>query len=257
MESLSILEKKRNDTSVLGRNLGRKSRKKKEETVLPKLKAAPTSPTRITENLTTKFSEDFSLLREKCPQRRPPKLLKSLPGHKQKIESLATPSRSSSSNSDIYSSDYDESQYSEITEFSEIDSVFLETLSKEVSKRVISGMVLTTKCGEKAQNISEKSLGKRVERFLGRPVQVPVISSQRPPRVLTPLPSPRQQRGDTWCQKQQKISKVFSNTLRAVYNKSSEGKCRYMRAPLTPIPPIDWIFENGGKVERILSATNS
>ena len=226
--------------------------------VLPKLNKAQTAPAQIGNSTETKPSQDFT--NDKFSQRKLPKLIIPLSGRKGRTKRLPTPSCSSPSGSDIDSSDDDESQYSGITEFSEMHTGFLETLNKEVSKRVISGMVLTTKCGDRAQNISQKSLGKRVERFLGRPVPVSVISPRppRPPRVLTPLPSSRQQRGDVWCRRQQQISNVLSNSLRTMYaDKSHIGKCRYMRAPLTPIPSIDWVFENCGKVERILSATNS
>ena len=113
--------------------------------------------------------------------------------------------------------------------------------------------MLTTKCGRKAQEISEKHLGKRVEKFLGRSEPVSVTSRPpRPPRVLTPIASPQQQRGNTWCLKQQKVSKVSSDSLGAVYNKSGEGNCRYIRTPLTPIPSTDWVFDSREKTDRIL-----
>jgi hypothetical protein len=254
MDHSNTLEKHRKLNSVLVRK--NQDFLKKREVVLPKLNTSESAPASIGNFIKKKPSQDFSVLpyREKYSRRKPPELLAPLFGYR---ERLPTPSLSSPSDSDFYSSDYDDSQFSDITEFSEIDSGFLETLNKEVSKRVISGMVLTTKCGEKAQDISEKNLGKRVEKFLGRPVPVSVITPRppRPPRLLTPLTSSRQQRGDTWCLKQQKVSKVLSNSLRAVYN-GGECKCRYIRAPLTPIPSTDWVFENCGKVDRILSATN-
>ena len=254
MNCLSTLEKKNKPTTVPGR----KCRTKKEETILPKLNTAQTAPARIGNLTETKRGQDFT--KDKFSKRRPSKLLFPLSGLEERTERLRTPSCSTPSDSNVDSSDYDESQYSEITEFSEMQSGFLETLNKEVSKRVISGMVLTTKCGDRAQNISQKSLGKRVERFLGRSAPASVISPRppRPPRVLTPLPPPRQKRDDIWCQRQQQISNVLSNSLRAMYtDKNHKGKCRYMRAPLTPIPSIDWVFEHCGKVERIVSATNS
>ena len=163
MNRLSTLEKKGKPTTVLGRE----DRTKKEEIVLPILNTAQTAPARIGNLTETKRGQNFT--EDKFSKRRPSKLLTPLSGLEERTERLPTPSCStpSDSDSDVDSSDYDESQYSEIAEFLEMHSGFLETLNKEVSKRVISGMVLSTKCGDRAQNISQKSLGKRVERFLG------------------------------------------------------------------------------------------
>ena len=225
----------------------------KRKIVLPKLKTSQTAPGRIAGHFTKqKPGREFSeLYNEKCTYRKHSKLLPPLsqyPDGKCPTPSCSSPSYSDcfpSEYSDCFLSDYGDSQYSETTEFPEFDSEFLETLNNEVSKRVISGMVLTTTREKKAQDISEKNLGKRVEKFIGRSVPVSMTSrTARPPRVLTPLASPRQQCGNTWCLKQQRVSKVLSDSLRAVYNKSREGRCRYIRAPLTPIPSIDWVFDS-------------
>jgi hypothetical protein len=256
MNYLNALERNKKTNSVLGRT----NQAKKKAIVLPKLNTTPSASARIIGNFTkNKPGQHFPQLhKEKFSHKRPPELLTPLFGYQESKNRLLAPSPSSPSDSDFYPSDDDDSEFSESTEFSEIDSGFLETLNKEVSKRVISGMVLTTKYGGKAQDISEKSLGKKVEKFLGRHVPIPVVSPRtpRPPRLLTPLASPRQQRGNIWCLKQQKLAKVLSASLRAVNNKNREGNCRYIRAPLTPIPSVDWVFENCGKVDRILSAEN-
>ena len=252
MEECNPLEKNRRFKNVLVKNNQVFPVKKK--IVLPKLKTSQTAPARITGHLTKqKPNHDFpELYSEKFTYRKHSKLLTSLSQRQDDRNNCPTPSCSSPSYSDYFTSDYD-SQFSETTELPQFDSGFLETLNKEVSKRVISGMVLTTKCGRKAQEISEKHLGKRVEKFLGRSVPVSVISRPpRPPRVLTPIASPQQQGGNTWCLKQQKVLKVFNDSLRAVYNKSREGNCRYIRAPLTPIPSTDWVFESREKTDRIL-----
>ena len=243
------MEKNRRINKVLVKNNQVFPMKKK--IVLPKLKTSQTAPARITGHiLKQKPNHDFpELYNEKFTYKKHSKLLTPLSQRQDDRNNCPTPSCSSPSYSDYFTSDYD-SQFSETTEFPEFDSGFLETLNKEVSKRVISGMVLTTKCGKKAQEISQKHLGKRVEKFLGRSEPVPVTS--RPPRVLTPIASPQQQRGNTWCLKQQKVSKVFSDSLRAVYNKSPEGNCRYIRAPHTPIPSTDWVFDSREKTDRIL-----
>ena len=242
MEECNPLEKNRRFKNVLVKNNQVFPMKK---IVLPKLKTSQTAPARITGHLIKqKPNHDFpELYSEKFTYRKHSKLLTPLPQRQDGKNNCPTPSCPSPSYSDYYTSDYGDSQFSETTELPEFDAGFLETLNKEVSKRVISGMVLTTKCGKKAQEISEKHLGKRVEKFLGR--CEPFSATSRPPRppiVLTPIASPQQQRGNTWCLKQQKISKVFSDSLRAVYNKSREGNCRYIRAPLTPIPSTDWVF---------------
>lgn len=253
MEECNPFEKKRRYDNVLVKNNHVFPMKKK--IILPKLKTSQTAPARITGHFPRKQkpSQDFSeLYNEKYTYRKHSKLLTPLSQRQDSKNHCPTPSCSSPSYSDYCTSDYGDSQFSEITEFPEFDSGFLETLNKEVSKRVISGMVLTTKCGKKAQDISEKHLGKRVEKFLGRSVPVSVTSRPpRPPRVLTPLASPRQQSGNTWCLKQQKVSKVLSDSLRAVY-KSREDNCRYIRAPLTPIPSTEWVFDTCEKTDRIL-----
>ena len=252
MEECNPLEKNRRFKNVLVKNNQVFPMKKK--IVLPKLKISLTAPARITGHLTKeKPNHDFpELYNEKFTYRKHSKLLTSLSQHQDGKSHCPTPSCSSPSYSDYFTSDYD-SQFSETTELPEFDSGFLEILNKEVSKRVISGIVLTTKYGKKAQEISEKHLGKRVEKFLGRSEPVSVTSrAPRPPRVLTPIASPQQQRGNTWCLKQQKVSKVFNDSLRAVHNKSREGNCRYIRAPLTPIPSTDWVFESREKTDRIL-----
>ena len=250
MEECNPLEKNRRFKNVLVKNNQVFPMKKK--IVLPKLKTSQTAPARITGHLTKqKPNHDFpELYNEKFTNRKHSKLLTPLSQRQDGKNHCPTPSCSSPSYSDYCTSDYGDSQLSEITEFPEFDSGLLETLNEEVSKRVITGMVLTTKCGKKAQEISEKHLEKRVEKFLGR--SEPVSVTSRPPRVLTPIASPQQQRGITWCLKQQKVSKVFSNSLRAVYNKSREGNCRYIRAPLTPIPSTDWVFDSREKTDRIL-----
>ena len=227
---------------------------KRREIVLPKLNTTQTAPGRITVNSTSEKSDG------QFPEHYREAFSRSLlpmPVPRYQKDRLPSPSFGSlSSDSDFYPSDYDDSQFSETTEISEIDPGFLETLKKEVSKRVISGMVLATKCGETVQGISEKNLGKRVEKFLDKPKPAASVicpRHQRPPRLLTPLTSSRPQHGDTWCLRQQKVSKVFGDSLRAVYGKSREGKCRYIRAPLTPIPSIDWVFEKCRNDDRTLS----
>ena len=240
-----LAEKNRRYENVLVKN--NQTFPLKRKIVLPKLKTSQTAPARIDGHFTKqKPSREFSeLYNEKLTYRKHPKLLSPLSQYPDGKCQRPTPSCSSPSYSDCFTSDYGDSQYSETTEFPEFDSEFLETLNNEVSKRVISGMVLTTTREKKAQDISEKNLGKRVEKFIGRSVPVSMTCrTPRPPRVLTPLASPRQQCGNTWCLKQQRVSKVLSDSLRAVYNKSREGRCRYIRAPLTPIPSIDWVFDS-------------
>ena len=194
MEECNRLEKNRRFKNVLVKNNQVFPMKKK--IVLPKLKTSQSVPARITGHLTKqKPNHDFpELYNEKFTYRKHFKLLTPLSQRQEVKNHCPTPSCSSPSYSDYFTLDYD-SQFSETTELPEFDSGFLEILNKEVSKRVISGMVLTTKCGKKAQEISEKHPGKRVEKFLGRSEPVPVTSRPpRPSRVLTPIVSP-QQRG--------------------------------------------------------------
>ena len=159
MEECNLLEKNRRINKVLVKNNQVFPMKKK--IVLPKLKILQTAPARITGHLTKqKPNHDFpELYNEKFTYRKHSKLLTPLSQRQDDRNNCPTPSCSSPSYSDYFTSDYD-SQFSETTELPEFDSGFLETLNKEVSKRVISGMVLTTKCGRKAQEISEKHLGK-------------------------------------------------------------------------------------------------
>lgn len=229
---------------------------KKGGIVLPKITSLQTAPARIPGNLTRKKSvQDVPGIfrsEEETSHRKSSVMLTPIFVYQNEKNRLVTPSCSSPSNSDRSSLDTGDSEFSDATEFSDWDSGFLETMNKEVGKRVISGMVLSTQCGRRTQDILEKNLGKRVETFLGRSVPVSVISPQSTRsrhRLLTPLTSSRQQRVDTWSMRQQKISKVLSDSMRAMYTKSREGKCRYTRAPLTPIPSIDWVFDTCRKVD--------
>ena len=161
MEECNPLEKNRRFKNVLVKNNQVFPMKKK--IILPKLKISQTAPARITGHLTKqKPNHDFpELYNEKFTYKKHSKLPTPLSQRQEVKNHCPTPSCLSPSYSDYFTSDHD-SQLSETTELPEFDSGFLETLNKEVCKRVISGLVLTTKCGKKAQEISEKHLGKKI-----------------------------------------------------------------------------------------------
>lgn len=143
--------------------------------------------------------------------------------------------------------------YSERAEISETNIEIMQDIEKDVSKRVITGMVLTTKCGQEIENISQKHLKKRIDRFLEKPVPISVITpheSVRFPRVLAPpLTSQQLRRNDLECSNALQVTKAYGKSLKIGYL-TGERKCRYIRAPLSPIPTVEWVFESRGKCEQ-------
>lgn len=188
----------------------------------------------------------FEMYKEKKIKNKTPTFFAPLFNFPDNKNRLSSPSLSSLSDSDYnFVSDCDDSEFSQVAELSlPMDAGLVQNLGREVSKRVVSGMVLSTKYGERLRNISENNLGKRIQKFLERPVpQTPTISPrQAHPARLTSLTLSRQQPEDAWCIKQHKVAKILSRSLRDGY--VGEGKPRYIRAPLTPIPSIDWVFDH-------------
>lgn len=140
------------------------------------------------------------------------------------------------------------------------DIDIIEDIEREVSKRVISGMLLTSRCGREIENISRKHLTKRIGTFLDKPLPSSVTSPKpaavRFPNILSASASVSQRRNRSGRLKPSQLeAKVYSESLKIVYP-SKAGNCRYIRAPLSPVPSVEWVFEGccqGGREKAAIT----
>ena len=136
----------------------------------------------------------------------------------------------------------------------------IEDIEREVSKRVISGMVLTSRCGREIENIFQKHLTKRIGTFLDKPLPSSMTSPKpaavRFPNILSAPASVSQRRNRPGRLKPTQLAaKVYSESLKIVYP-STAGNCRYIRAPLSPVPSVEWVFEGccqGGREKAAIT----